>query len=222
MTTVDFIYQPPKGDIEVLYQDDDVLVVNKPAGLLSVPGRLAEHKDSLINRIQVQRPEALTVHRLDMETSGVMIFALNKAAQSHLSRQFQERQTEKTYIARIWGHPESSEGQVDVPLICDWPNRPKQKACHEHGKVAHTQWHVLNKEPQTTVVELKPITGRSHQLRVHMLFMGHPIVGDRLYASDRALAFSDRLQLHSQSLSVSHPISGHSLSFKSPAPFVGT
>lgn len=218
----DFCYQPPTDDIEIIHQDDDILVVNKPAGLLSVPGRLPEHKDSLVSRMQQQWPKTLTVHRLDMETSGVVVFALNKAAQSHMARQFQERKTHKTYIARIWGHPETDSGQVDVPLICDWPNRPKQKVCHEHGKQATTGWQTLQREENTTLVELNPITGRSHQLRVHMLHMGHVIVGDRFYAQGDALSFAERLHLHSQALQLSHPVSGETLSFESIAPFVGT
>lgn len=213
------IYKPPQKPIEVIHQDDHVLVVDKPAGLLSVPGRLPEHKDSLISRIQEQWPTALTVHRLDMETSGVVIFALSKAAQSHLARQFQERLTEKTYIARIWGQTETSEGLIDVPLICDWPNRPKQKIDHEHGKAAQTHWRVLESEPKTTLVELKPITGRSHQLRVHMLHLGHPIVGDRLYATGDTLSFSDRLQLHSQSLTICTESKTAPKTFQTPVPF---
>lgn len=214
-----FQYQPPQDPITIIHQDEHVLVVDKPAGLLSVPGRLPEHKDSLISRIQQQWPTALTVHRLDMETSGVVIIALSKAAQSHLARQFQERLTEKTYIARIWGQPKTNEGLIDVPLICDWPNRPKQKIDHEHGKAAQTHWRVLQNEPQTTLVELKPITGRSHQLRVHMLHIGHPIVGDRLYATDDALSFSDRLQLHSQSLTISTEAKATPQTFQTPVPF---
>ncbi len=214
-----FIYQPPQDNIEILHQDDDILVVNKPAGLLSVPGRLPEHKDSLISRIQEQWSTALIVHRLDMETSGVMIFALNKTTQSHLAYQFQNRKVEKVYMARIWGHPTKDTGCIEAPLICDWPNRPKQKIDHQHGRHAITNWEMLKKEEKTTLVKLKPITGRSHQLRVHMLYLNHPIVGDRLYGTGDALNYSKRLHLHSQSLSIIHPNKKQPVFFTTQASF---
>ncbi len=220
MAAKDFIYQPPEGALDVIHADDDVVVLNKPAGLLSVPGRLDVHKDCLQTRVQTQFPSALTVHRLDMETSGIVIMALNKAAQSSLARQFQERQTEKTYIARVYGKMKELSGTVEAPLICDWPNRPMQMVDFDNGKPSTTHYRVLAHESETTLVELTPITGRSHQLRVHMLHIGHVIVGDHLYATGQALALSDRLQLHSQSLVVTHPVSNLRQSYMSNGPFV--
>ena len=165
-------YNPPQDPwLVVLYQDEHIMVVNKPSGLLSVPGRLDEHKDSVMTRIQRDYPQAESVHRLDMATSGVII---------ELKRQFREREPKKQYVARVWGHPAQAEGLVDLPLICDWPNRPKQKVCYETGKAAQTEYEVLEYASDNTArVLLKPITGRSHQLRVHMLALGHPILGDR-------------------------------------------
>ncbi|WP_154222497.1 RluA family pseudouridine synthase [Marinicella rhabdoformis] len=222
MAAKDFVYQPPSAALDIIHADDDVIVLNKPAGLLSVPGRLDEHKDCLQTRVQAQFPTALTVHRLDMETSGIVIMALNKAAQSSLARQFQERLTQKTYIARVYGHVTEVRGTVEAPLICDWPNRPKQMVDFDNGKPSTTHYKVLNQEAETTLIELTPVTGRSHQLRVHMLHIGHVIVGDRLYATRKALAFSDRLQLHSQSLSFKHPSSDQTMSFESKPTFVST
>ncbi len=213
-------YQPPMEPyLDVVYQDDDVLVLNKPSGLLSVPGRKAEHKDSLQSRAQEQFPTATTVHRLDMETSGLIVMALNKAAHRHLSRQFETRQVDKQYIARVYGHLLDENGEVNAPLICDWPNRPKQKVDFENGKKSLTHWQVIRHEAQTTLVELKPVTGRSHQLRVHMLHLGHPIVGDRLYATGEALNHCDFLQLHSQKLRFMHPVSQQALDFAAEAGF---
>lgn len=214
------IYQPPLDPyLDVVYQDDAVLVLNKPSGLLSVPGRQEIHQDSLQSRAQQQFPSATTVHRLDMETSGLMVMALNKASHVSLSRQFEQRQIKKRYVARVFGCLNSDTGVVEVPLICDWPNRPKQKVDFDGGKSALTHWSVLNREQQTTLVELLPVTGRSHQLRVHMLHIGHPIVGDQLYAEGSALAWSPKLQLHSQAITFSHPDSGELLSFNLPASF---
>lgn len=204
----------------ILYQDAHIMVVNKPSGLLSVPGRLPENKDSVITRIQQDYPTAQSVHRLDMATSGVMVVALNKAAERELKRQFREREPAKTYIARVWGHLSEDEGQVDLPLICDWPNRPKQKVCFETGKPAQTFWQVISRDNNnSTRVQLKPITGRSHQLRVHMQALSHPILGDHFYAHDEAQAMASRLQLHAESLTVTHPKYGTSMTFHHPADF---
>jgi len=215
------IYEPPmKPYLDEVYQDDDVLVLNKPSGLLSVPGRQEIHKDSLQSRAQEKYPTATTVHRLDMETSGLIVMALNKPSHVSLSRQFELRQIDKQYIARVYGHIEPEQGVVDVPLICDWPNRPKQMVDHNNGKKALTHWSLLKKETLTTLVALKPVTGRSHQLRVHMLHIGHPIVGDQLYATGDALTCSDRLELHSESLKFTHPVSAKEMEFLSPATFL--
>ena len=214
-------YNPPQDPwLVILYQDEHIMVVNKPSGLLSVPGRLEEHKDSVMTRIQRDFPQAESVHRLDMATSGVIVVALNKAAERELKRQFREREPSKYYVARVWGHPAAEEGLIDLPLICDWPNRPKQMVCFENGKAAQTEYQVLEYEATNSArVKLKPITGRSHQLRVHLLALGHPILGDRFYAHDEALAMASRLQLHAESLTITHPAFGNSMTFRQPAGF---
>jgi len=221
----DFIYQPPINPyIDILYQDEDMVVINKASGILSVPGRLPEHQDCLQNRVQRILPTATIVHRLDMATSGVLIMALNKPAHVAISRQFEKRQTKKSYIARVFGEVKESQGSVDLPLICDWPNRPKQKVDHEHGKQSLTHYRVLSYEKLTsknmsTLIELTPVTGRSHQLRVHMLALGHPILGDRLYAHEQALSMSSRMLLHAQTHSITHPTTGELINFISPFSF---
>ncbi|KMV74012.1 bifunctional tRNA pseudouridine(32) synthase/23S rRNA pseudouridine(746) synthase RluA [Rosenbergiella epipactidis] len=213
-------YHPPLEPwLHILYQDEHIIVVNKPSGLLSVPGRLPEHNDSIMTRIQRDFPSAESVHRLDMSTSGVMVVALTKAAERELKRQFREREPSKTYIAQVWGQLVPDEGLVDLPLICDWPNRPKQKVCFETGKAAQTEWEVLARDDVSCRVQLKPITGRSHQLRVHMLAMGHPILGDYFYASPEAKALASRLLLHAERLTITHPVFGNSMTFKQPAEF---
>lgn len=216
----DFIYQPPMSPyLDIIYQDNDMVVLNKPSGLLTVPGRLAEHKDCLQNRVQKVLPTATIVHRLDMATSGIILMALNKKCHVEISRQFEKRQTEKSYLARVFGKLTSKAGSVDQPLICDWPNRPKQKIDAESGKKSLTHYKVLSEEENSTFVELTPITGRSHQLRVHMLHLGHPILGDRLYAHDEARQASKRLQLHSHWLKVKHPATQEVITFTAPCPF---
>jgi len=221
----DFVYLPPMCPyIEIIYQDNDIVVLNKASGILSVPGRLPEHQDCLQHRVQRVLPTATIVHRLDMATSGLMIMALNKPAHVAISRQFEQRKTHKSYLARVFGHVEQTEGSVDLPLICDWPNRPKQKIDHENGKKSLTHYLVLSHsdvidKAATTLLELTPVTGRSHQLRVHMLALGHPILGDRLYAHPEALAASNRLQLHALKLSLFHPKTELAISFSAPCPF---
>lgn len=218
--TAPFEYKPPQDPhLTIVHQDDDLLVLNKPSGLLSVPGRLEEHKDCLESRAQATFPTATTVHRLDMDTSGILIMALNKTAHRHLGLQFEKRMTSKTYRARVWGHPKDDQGLIDLPLRCDWPNRPKQMVDHQQGRSAQTNWQVVQREEHTTLVELAPITGRSHQLRVHMLEMGHPIVGDRFYATGQALHASDRLELHAHILKLRHPTGGTHMCFEAPLPF---
>ncbi len=221
----DFIYQPPISPyLDIIYQDDDIVVLNKPSGLLTVPGRLPEHQDCLQNRAIKVLPTATIVHRLDMATSGIILMALNKPAHVEISRQFEKRLTKKRYIARVFGKVAEQTGSVEKPLICDWPNRPKQKVDFEHGKKALTHYKVLDYSDDidgqtTTLVELTPITGRSHQLRVHMLAIGHPILGDRLYAHEKALTVSNRLQLHAQMLAITHPVSQQALTFSKACPF---
>lgn len=213
-------YAPPLVPVfEVVFQDEDIIVLNKPSGLLSVPGKALEHRDCLQLRVQRVWPEATVVHRLDMATSGLMIMALNKPSHRHISKQFETRLVKKTYYARIFGTPTQKQGCIDLPLICDWPNRPKQMVDHERGKAACTHWSVVSTDEQTSLVKLNPITGRSHQLRVHMLSMGHPIIGDRLYAHDDAKALSTRLCLHANKISFSHPTKQTELTFISEFDF---
>jgi tRNA pseudouridine32 synthase/23S rRNA pseudouridine746 synthase len=211
-------YSPPSGPLDILYDDHALLAVNKPAGLLSVPGRGAHLADCLITRIQASFPTALLVHRLDRDTSGVMVFALTPHAQRALGQQFEKRQTRKTYVARVWGQVTEKTGTVDLPLIVDWPNRPLQKVCHDTGKPAVTDWRLLRSTATESRLRLMPRTGRSHQLRVHMQALGHPILGDPFYAQGPALAFP-RLMLHSEELRLNHPESGKGLSFRAPADF---
>jgi tRNA pseudouridine32 synthase/23S rRNA pseudouridine746 synthase len=214
------IYQPPTEPyLDIVYQDDDVLVLNKPSGLLSVPGRRAEHKDSLQSRAQQAFPSATTVHRLDMETSGLLVMALHKASHVHLSRQFEQRRVSKQYRARVFGHPQATAGVVEAPLICDWPNRPRQMVDPENGKPAITHWQLLDQDQQTSWLALQPVTGRSHQLRVHMLHLGHPIIGDALYAAGEALKLGQRLALQSQLLAFESLAGGEPLRFELPAEF---
>ncbi|MEI6895420.1 MAG: bifunctional tRNA pseudouridine(32) synthase/23S rRNA pseudouridine(746) synthase RluA [Colwellia sp.] len=221
----DFIYLPPMSPyLDIVYQDEDIVVLNKASGILSVPGRLPEHQDCLQNRVQRVLPSATIVHRLDMATSGLMIMALNKPAHVAISRQFEQRKTQKSYIARVFGKVSEAEGSVDLPLICDWPNRPKQRVDHESGKKSLTYYRVISysesrDEQISTLVELTPVTGRSHQLRVHMLAIGHPILGDRLYAPNEALAMRTRLQLHALRLSLFHPKTEQAITFNAPCPF---
>ncbi|MGC9492260.1 bifunctional tRNA pseudouridine(32) synthase/23S rRNA pseudouridine(746) synthase RluA [Vibrio genomosp. F10] len=199
-------YTPPTDPwIDIVYEDNDILAVNKPSGLLSVPGRLAEHYDSMWSRLVVEYPEIQVVHRLDMSTSGLMLLAKNKPAERSLKKQFQYRLTHKIYYARVWGSIEAEQGSVDLPLICDWPNRPRQKVCFDDGKPSQTKYQLVEHEASTSIVRLLPITGRSHQLRVHMQVIGHSIVGDEFYANAEALAFSSRLELHAAELSFYHP-----------------
>ena len=214
-----FFYTPPGGDLKILYQDDDLVVFSKPAGLLSVPGKDPAHGDCMEARARRQFPEALIVHRLDMDTSGVFLMARNKQAQANLGKQFERRKVEKTYIARIWGMPQQDNGHIDQPLRCDWPNRPRQMVCYEHGKPATTLWQVLEKGGNRALVSLKPETGRSHQLRVHMAEMGHPIIGDPFYAHDDAFQAGPRLMLHAVELSFYRPADGELITIQDPVPF---
>ena len=214
-------------EIDFYYKDEHMAMVSKPSGLLTVPGKGPDKADCLIARLQEQSPYAKIVHRLDMATSGILVIAYTPTSHRELSRQFQDRETQKHYIALINGDLEASSGQtsgeVDLPLITDWPNRPKQKVCFESGKPSQTLWSILDKSPEQnpdrTRVKLTPITGRSHQLRVHMLSLGHPILGDNLYACEEALAKSPRLLLHAEQLTVHHPITGEAITAKAEPEF---
>lgn len=211
-------YAPPDTPLDIVHSDHELLAVNKPPGLLSVPGKGPHLVDCLITRIQAAFPTALLVHRLDRDTSGVMIFALTPAAQRHLGLQFEKRQTKKTYVARVWGEMAERRGTVDLPLCVDWPNRPRQMVDHENGRAALTDWKVQRYEQGATRVRLMPKTGRSHQLRVHMLALGHPILGDPFYATGPARDFP-RLMLHAEELRLRHPDGGRGMAFRAPSPF---
>ncbi|WP_340252881.1 RluA family pseudouridine synthase [Roseobacter sp. HKCC-CH-9208] len=214
----EFVYSPPNTPLELIHEDHELLVVNKPAGLLSVPGKGEHLKDCLITRLQAAFPEALLVHRLDMDTSGVIVFARTPAAQRHLGLQFEKRMMKKSYLALVWGQVDGKEGVIDLPLIVDWPNRPLQKVCHETGRAAVTEWKVLRHDETSTRMRLLPQTGRSHQLRVHMRELGHPILGDPFYAKGPARDFP-RLMLHAETLRLRHPDGGRGMTFRAKNPF---
>lgn len=214
---MDSTYDPPQEPLRILHADDHLVVVDKPAGLLSVPGKGEHLADCLIARVRAEFPGVLLVHRLDRDTSGVIAFALTPLAQRHLSWQFEERTAKKTYVARLWGETAEREGTVDLPLRVDWPNRPRQIVAPD-GRPALTRWEALRRAKGETRVRLRPETGRSHQLRVHMAAIGHPILGDPFYAEGEARAFP-RLMLHSESLTIRHPDGGKPLTVASPAPF---
>lgn len=213
-------YAPPLSPyLDILYQDETLVVFNKPSGLLTVPGKAPEHKDSLEYRARLVWPGIRLVHRLDMATSGVVVMALSADSQRELNRQFQQRETEKHYIARVCGHIAADCGSIDLPLICDWPNRPKQKVCYEHGKPSLTHYQVLSRDSGSSRVRLTPVTGRSHQLRVHLQWLGHAILGDKFYADLPALHAANRLQLHAEKLSLQHPSDNRRMEFISTCPF---
>ena len=216
--------QPPylvphtREPIRLLYRDSDLLIIDKPNLLLSVPGRHPRNYDCLLSRLSHHYPGVSAVHRLDLDTSGIMVVPRHRESLSLLARQFQERQIDKTYVARVAGIVERDRGEVNLPLIADWPNRPLQKVCHENGKSALTRWRVLSRELASTLIELTPITGRSHQLRIHMREMGHPILGCDLYAPEAVLQAAPRLLLHATRIRFQHPRSEQWLQGYSPTP----
>ena len=213
-------YQVPHSQesIRLLFRDPHLLIVDKPTLLLSVPGRHPLNHDCLLARLSVCYPGVSAVHRLDLDTSGLMVIPRHREALSRLARQFQERRIDKTYIARVAGHVAKDVGECDLPLIADWPNRPKQKVCFETGKQALTRWRVLSRDDTSSLLLLAPVTGRSHQLRLHMREIGHPILGCDFYAPEAVLKAAPRLLLHATSLRFSHPLSGEVLTGHSPAP----
>ncbi len=215
---MDDIYTPPQDPLAVLHADHEVVLVDKPAGLLSVPGKGPHLADCLMARVRAAYPTALLVHRLDRDTSGVMIFALTPHAQRHLGLQFEKRQTKKTYVARVWGEVAQNTGTVDLPLIVDWPNRPLQMVDHVNGRAAVTDWRRVRTGGGESRMRLMPRTGRSHQLRVHMLALGHPILGDPFYATGQARDFA-RLMLHSEVLQFRHPDGGRGMRVTAKCPF---
>ena len=212
---------PERDALAVVHDDAACVVVVKPAGLLSVPGRGEHLQDCVASCVQSKFGDALTVHRLDMATSGLMLFARGTAAQRTLSISFAAREVHKRYVAVANGLLEHDSGEIDLPLMADWPNRPKQKGDRDHGKPSLTRYRVLGRDAAacTTRVELEPVTGRAHQLRVHLLSLGHPILGDALYAPPEVVVRADRLLLHASALRFAHPTSGALLAFESAAPF---
>ncbi|WP_116133338.1 RluA family pseudouridine synthase [Tropicimonas sp. IMCC34043] len=211
-------YDPPQLPLEILYRDDHLLAVCKPAGLLSVPGKAAELADCLLSRLLQADPATLLVHRLDRDTSGVMIFARSRMAQRHLGLQFERRHASKGYVARVWGEPLADSGTIDLPLAADWPNRPRQMVDLTRGRRALTRWRLLEREGGTARLALMPETGRSHQLRVHMAEIGHPILGDPIYA-EGAAGLAARLMLHAERLTLRHPVGGAGIEFVARCPF---
>ncbi len=208
-------------DLPILFSDDTMLVINKPAGLLSQPGRRAEKWDSVMTRIKAHYPEAVAVHRLDEPTSGLMMVPINKAMGGGLSKSFRERLVNKRYEAIVTGIMEKDEGSVDFPLMADWPNRPRQKIDFENGRASLTHYWVIerNLKENWTRVDLEPYTGRSHQLRMHLMALGHAILGDPLYADPETLSRAPRMLLHAKHLDLDHPLTGQKLVFDSPVPF---
>lgn len=218
-----FDYRPPTEPwIDVVYEDERLIVCDKPSGLLTVPGKDPSLADCLEARVQGLYPQhaaTKVVHRLDKDTSGLLLLAFDKAALGSLGSQFEHRRVEKYYVARVWGEMAGDSGVVDLPLATDWENKPRQRVDHERGRASRTQWEVIGREAGVTRVKLVPLTGRTHQLRVHMLALGHPILGDSFYASGTALEAADRLQLHAEMLQFSHPGDHRPLRFLRPAPF---
>ena len=205
--------------IRILYEDEDLLLVRKPHLLLSIPGRHPLNRDSLISRIQLRFPQARMVHRLDLDTSGIMVIPLSRQSQAHIARQFQQRRVRKTYHAVVYGSPAHDRGEIDLPIARDWANRPRQMICRTRGKAALTRYEVLSRAPDRTRLLLRPATGRSHQLRLHLRELGHPILGCDLYAHERALAMSERLLLHASTLAFEHPLTGDWIRGECPPDF---
>ena len=213
----EFDYRPPDVPLSVIYQDDLVIVADKPAGLLSVPGKLEGRKDCLESRLRAAFWDSLLVHRLDCDTSGVMIFARTKQAQGFLGQEFEQRRAKKVYVARVAGVMEADRGRVDLPIGADWEFRPRQKVDLENGRSAMTDFEVVARAEGETRVRLYPQTGRSHQLRVHMQALGHPILGDPIY-SENSKAYS-RLMLHAERVGLHHPGTKARVEFHAPCPF---
>ena len=213
-------YAPPLTPyLDILYQDDTLVVFNKPSGLLTVPGKAPEHRDSLEYRARLVWPGIRLVHRLDMATSGIVVMAQTADSQRELNWQFQQRSTKKHYIARVAGTVTADVGSINLPLICDWPNRPKQKVCYQHGKPSLTHYQVLSRDSDSSRLKLIPVTGRSHQLRVHLQWLGHPILGDKFYASAAQTNAVARLQLHAEQLVLQHPDTKQQLHIVCQCPF---
>lgn len=220
MTPASFEYNPPTEPwLTLIHEDEDLLVFDKPSGLLCVAGKPAEHADCLEARVQARYPGARIVHRLDRATSGLLVMARHAKAHRHLGLQFERRHLRKSYIAIVAGNVAGEMGDIDLPLATDWENRPRQCVDHLNGRPSQTHWQVLMRAPLSTRLRLTPRTGRSHQLRVHMLAMGHPILGDNFYAPEPIALAAERLMLHAETLTLFHPGDGRSCHFTAPSPF---
>ena len=218
-SSVSPIYNPPREPyVSIVHQDADILVLDKPSGLLSVPGRDPALKDSLATRVQERFPRAFMINRLDKDTSGIVLMSLNRKAHAKIAAQFEQRTTRKSYVAVVWGQVEGESGYIDLPLAIDPNNKPRHRVDHHDGKPAQTEWSVMERTAQATRLRLFPLTGRTHQLRVHMKAIGHPILGDEFYAEGDALASASRLLLHAEELSFRHP-GGRDVTFTVPCPF---
>jgi tRNA pseudouridine32 synthase/23S rRNA pseudouridine746 synthase len=204
---------------QVIYQDDHLLVLDKPSGLLAVPGRGPELQDCLSARVQAELPEALIVHRLDRDTSGLMVMALGGDAQRELSRQFAERTVEKRYVAVVFGCPQAAEGTIELPMRKDFDRPPRHMIDPIAGRAAITSWRLIKRDGDRSRLEVQPLTGRSHQIRLHLATLGHPILGDNLYAHPEALVMAPRLLLHAEQLSLAHPANGRRLTWSAACPF---
>ncbi len=209
------VLPPPIGEIEYVYNDEYLIIVEKPANMLTVPGKTPDKQDCLIHRVRKRFPEARIVHRLDFSTSGLIVLAQNHESHRNLNRQFENRETEKTYVAKVYGQPEETTGEVNLPLRCDWERRPLQIIDYQMGKRAQTFWRIIERLENSCLVELIPVTGRTHQLRVHMQAMDHPILGDELYAHKTAYSMANRLCLHAKELTITHPTENNRLTFSS-------
>lgn len=220
MISEDFYNPPPDFGLEIIYHDQFLVAVNKPSGLLSVPGRGEDKVDSMATRVQKEYPDALVAHRLDRDTSGLLVFPRGAAMHRRLSLMFEKREMEKSYVAVVIGKLEHEQGEVNMPLMVDWPNRPRHIVDAANGKPAQTRYKVISydAESNTSRVLLEPITGRTHQLRVHMQALGHPIVGDTLYGGN-AEGLVQRLLLHAHTLDFTHPVNGKTFKLISPLPF---
>ncbi|MBL8329024.1 MAG: RluA family pseudouridine synthase [Rubrivivax sp.] len=210
---------PGTGRPLILHADEAWIVIDKPSGLPAVPGRSAGLQDCAASRVQADHADARVVHRLDMDTSGLMLMARGAALQRSLSETFASRRVDKRYLALVAGQPAADAGEIDLPLSPDWPRRPRQQVDAQHGKPSLTRWKVLQRAPHHTRLELQPVTGRTHQLRVHLAAIGHPILGDRLYADALTLQAAPRLMLHAWRLSLAHPLDGAWREFESLPPF---
>ena len=215
-----FDYNPPTDPwINIVHEEADFVVVDKPSGLLSVPGKDPALADSLQRRAEARWPTAGMIHRLDKDTSGVMVIALNKRAHGRIAMQFEKRTAMKSYVARVWGDLEGEEGIIDLPIAVDWEHKPRQRIDHERGREARTRWQVMAREGGVTRLRLYPLTGRTHQIRLHLMTIGHPVLGDVFYATGDALDAADRLQLHAEELSFVHPTTDEPVRFVVQTPF---